>query len=234
MTPGSLVRIASVAVVCALLGGCGATAGTDLTPADIGYSHHQRAAANEFPASNPNSFPDSDNDDASASAPAVVDGPRLQCVPYARAHSAVSIFGNANTWWDKAAGVYARGDTPLAGSVMVLGGYARNRGHVAVVRSIVSAREVRIDHANWLNDGVIYVNDPVEDVSADNDWSEVKVWNIANGSWGTRTYRVQGFIGPAPAGNPVVAMNGAPRADDPIARQIAAANLDSDESDDDR
>ncbi len=30
----------------------------------------------------------------------------LQCVPYAREHSGVKIYGDAYTWWDKAAGKY--------------------------------------------------------------------------------------------------------------------------------
>ncbi len=136
----------------------------------------------------------------------------------------VNLFGDAYTWWDKAAGVYARTDAPLPGAVMVLNGYARHRAHVAVVRRLVSAREIRIDHANWLDDGAIYVNDPVVDVSANNDWTMVKVWNIRTGSWGTRTYRVQGFIGPGAAGSPAVAYNSRSQPNDPIARQIAAAD----------
>ena len=61
---------------------------------------------------------------------------------------------------------------PQAGSVMVLHDYAgSDHGHVAVVKTLVSPREIRVDHANWLNDGSIYVNDPVMDVSQDNDWS---------------------------------------------------------------
>ena len=41
----------------------------------------------------------------------------------------------------------------LLGSVMVLTGYAGpGRGHVGVVSQLVSAREIRIDHANWLGD----------------------------------------------------------------------------------
>ena len=235
MTVGSLARIASLAVGCALLGGCGGMTETGLSPSDLAYSHPpQRAVADAYPSGDPNSFPDSGNASDGDSAPAAVDGPRLQCVPYARAHSNVSIFGDAYTWWDKAAGVYARGSSPVLGSVIVLNGYARHRAHVAVVRSIVSAREIRIDHANWLDHGAIYVNDPVMDVSDDNDWSQVKVWNIATGSWGTRTYRVQGFIGPGPDGNPVVASNEPPRHDDPIARQSTATNPDSDDSGDDR
>ena len=79
----------------------------------------------------------------------------------------------------------------------MLNGYAGpERGHVAVVRSLISSREIRVDHANWLGDGAIYVDDPVADVSADNDWSIVRVWNIKTGGWGKRTYPVQGFIGP--------------------------------------
>ena len=121
----------------------------------------------------------------------------VQCAPYAREHSAVKIFGDANTWWDRAAGHFARNPLPRLGAVLVLTGYAGpDRGHVAVVRNLVSSREIRVDHANWLNDGSIYVNDPVVDVSEANDWSAVKVWNIKSGSWGTRIYAVQGFIGP--------------------------------------
>ena len=38
----------------------------------------------------------------------------LQCVPYARDHSGVKIFGDAYTWWDQAAGKYPRGHAPQA------------------------------------------------------------------------------------------------------------------------
>jgi surface antigen len=120
----------------------------------------------------------------------------LQCVPYAREHSQVKIFGDAWTWWDQASGKYERGASPAHGTVMVLHNYAGpNHGHVAVVRRIVSSREIRIDHANWLNDGSIYVNNPVVDVSAANDWSQVRVFNIQTGAWGGKTYPVKGFIG---------------------------------------
>jgi hypothetical protein len=124
----------------------------------------------------------------------------LECVPYARAHSQVKIYGDADTWWDQAAGRFSRETQPLPGSVMVLANYAGpDRGHVAVVRALVSPREIRVDHANWLNDGAIYVDDPVADVSAANDWSQVRVWNIKTGGWGGHIYPVQGFIGPGPA-----------------------------------
>jgi len=120
----------------------------------------------------------------------------LQCVPYAREHSAIKLYGDAYTWWDKAAGKYLRGAVPQAGAVMVLNNYAgADRGHLAVVRRVVGTREIRVDHANWLDDGSIYVNDPVEDVSSDNDWSAVRVYNLATGGWGSKVYPVQGFIG---------------------------------------
>ena len=92
---------------------------------------------------------------------------------------------------------FPREVTPETGAVLVLTGYAGpERGHVAVVRSLVSTREIRVDHANWLGDGAIYLDDPVTDVSENNDWSQVRVWNIRTGGWGTRIYPVQGFIGP--------------------------------------
>ncbi|MBV8979082.1 MAG: CHAP domain-containing protein [Alphaproteobacteria bacterium] len=120
----------------------------------------------------------------------------LSCVPFARAHSGIDIRGDAYTWWDQAAGRYPRGPRPAAGAVMVLAGYSgSNRAHVAVVRRIVSRREIRIDHANWLNNGAIFLDDPVADISADNDWSQVLVWNVQTHAWGTHVYNVQGFIG---------------------------------------
>jgi hypothetical protein len=121
----------------------------------------------------------------------------LECVPYARAHSTVKLFGDAYQWWAKAVGVYETGSTPKPGSVMALSGYAGpSRGHLAIVRVVISAREIRVDHANWLNDGAVYLNDPVYDVSARNDWSIVRVWNLQSGAWGGKVYPVQGFIGP--------------------------------------
>jgi surface antigen len=120
----------------------------------------------------------------------------LQCVPYARDHSDVKLHGDAYTWWNQAAGKYPRSYQPSTGSVMVLYNYAGpDRGHVAVVRAQVGPREIRVDHANWLDDGSIYLNDPVEDVSDGNDWTEVRVFNLKTGAWGGRVYPVQGFIG---------------------------------------
>lgn len=146
-----------------------------------------------------------------------------QCAPYAREHSGVKLYGDAWTWWEKAAGKFPREFTPETGAVLVLAGYAGpERGHVAVVRSLVSTREIRVDHANWLGDGAIYLDDPVTDVSENNDWSRIRVWNIRTGGWGTRIYPVQGFIGPGSGSGPGGAE--APGTDtDPA--QIARAEL---------
>ena len=120
----------------------------------------------------------------------------MQCAPYAREHSKIKIFGDAYTWWDQAFGKYPRGSAPEKGSILVLYNYAgAERGHLAVVRTLVSSREIRVDHANWLNDGSIFVNNPVLDVSNANDWSQVRVFNLQTGNWGVRVYPVRGFIG---------------------------------------
>lgn len=120
---------------------------------------------------------------------------RLQCVPFARRESGVELYGNANTWWRQAAGRYETEAAPSEGAVMVLQGYATtSRGHVAVVKEVVSPRLVIVDHANWLNAGEITRDVPIMDVSEAGDWSEVRVWHVPGRHWGGRTYRVQGFI----------------------------------------
>ena len=43
----------------------------------------------------------------------------LQCVPYAREHSEVKIYGDAWTWWSSADGLYDRGHAPRIGAVVV-------------------------------------------------------------------------------------------------------------------
>lgn len=124
-------------------------------------------------------------------------GRNMQCVPFARAESGVEIYGDAYTWWDQADGKFEREEEPSKGSVMVLKGYKRSdRGHVAVVRRVESDREIVVDHANWLNDGKIYLDQPVLDVSEDNDWSRVRVWYEPGHQYGARIYTVQGFILP--------------------------------------
>lgn len=126
-------------------------------------------------------------------------GPPQQCVPYARNRSGIGIWGDAYQWWAKAAGRFDRSHAPRAGSVMVLVGYsgAGQSGHVAVVRRVVNGREIVVDHANWLNQGEVSLDSPVMDVSARNDWSQVRVWYTPGGHFGGRVYRVAGFILPS-------------------------------------
>jgi hypothetical protein len=130
--------------------------------------------------------------------PHVVEGlPPSQCVPFARQESGIDIYGDANTWWMQAAGRYPRSSSPATGSVLVMRGYNdSSRGHVAVVRRVVSSRIILVDHANWMNHGEITVNVPVLDVSDANDWSQVRVWWIPLSQWGARIYSTEGFIHP--------------------------------------
>jgi hypothetical protein len=140
------------------------------------------------------------------------DGDYPQCVPYAREISGIEIYGDAIAWWDKANEKYARSPRPSSGSVLVLEGYnSTKRGHLAVVRRVVSTREIVIDHANWLNRGEVSLDQPVVDVSQENDWSEVRVWHSPSGQYGTRIYRALGFILPA---TPVASADIDPRTDD--------------------
>jgi surface antigen len=121
----------------------------------------------------------------------------LECVPYARDISNVSIRGDAWTWWRSAKGRYRRDRRPAIGSVLVLERTNRLRyGHVAVVSGVVNDREILVDHANWLNRGRIHKNLPVRDVSAMNDWSVVRVWYAPGNTLGKRRYPAYGFIHP--------------------------------------
>ena len=122
-----------------------------------------------------------------------------QCVPFARTASGIEIYGDAWTWWDQAAGRYARGDRPRIGSVIAFAKQARlPLGHVAVVSRIVEDRVLMLTHANWSRlDGArghAEQDVTVFDVSRDNDWSEVKVWYRDSNGLGSTTYRVNGFI----------------------------------------
>lgn len=124
-------------------------------------------------------------------------GARIQCVPFAREKSGVDLRGDAKTWWTQASGVYERDKTPEVGSVIVMRGYnGADRGHVAVVRAVLSDRAIVVDHANWLNEGEVTLNVPVKDVSKRGDWSEVRVWHIPGAVWGKRVYGALGFIKP--------------------------------------
>lgn len=132
-------------------------------------------------------------------------GTGLECVPYARAMSGVQIHGNAWTWWDQARRDYDEGSRPRFGAVLVFKPHGPMRlGHVAVVSKVVGPRILMVSHANWSRIGG--VRGQVErdvtlvDVSARNDWSEVRVWWHDGHGLGTTAYPVYGFIyAPAPS-----------------------------------
>jgi surface antigen len=124
----------------------------------------------------------------------------VSCVPYARARSGIQLQGDAWTWWDAAAGRYARGRSPQPGSVLVINRTARMRdGHVAVVSRVVSSREILVDHANWASGaarGRIATDQRVVDVSARNDWSLVRVWYPRINDFGRTAVPARGFVHP--------------------------------------
>ncbi len=125
--------------------------------------------------------------------------PYIQCVPYARKVSGIQLFGDAHTWWDQAAGRYARGARPKAGAVMAFRPHgAMELGHVAAISRVIDARTVLLRHANWSpidgRRGQLEDNVRAVDVSEANDWSEVRVWYAPLGALGSTHWPVEGFI----------------------------------------
>jgi surface antigen len=122
-----------------------------------------------------------------------------QCVPFARLVSGIQLFGDAWTWWSQAAGKYQTGFVPKAGAVLCFRPTGRMRlGHVAVVSQVLTDRVIQISHANWSlidgDRGHVENNVTVVDVSANGDWSQVKVWNDPSRNLGTTVYPTYGFI----------------------------------------
>ncbi|GAB5348172.1 CHAP domain-containing protein [Alteriqipengyuania sp. 357] len=127
--------------------------------------------------------------------------PYLQCVPYAREVSGIDIYGDARSWWEKAAGRFERGHTPRVGAVMAFIPYGNMQlGHVAAVSRVIDSRTVLLDHANWSpidgRRGQIERNVKAVDVSPDNDWSAVRVWYDPLQGLGKTAWPVHGFIYP--------------------------------------
>jgi surface antigen len=133
----------------------------------------------------------------------------ISCVPFARSDSGISVAGNAWQWWENAAGLYARGSVPEAGSVLTFRSNGRMRlGHVAVVSRVINPREIQIDHANWWG-GTVTRNIPVVDVSEANDWTAVRVGLGRGGEFGS-VYPTYGFIYDRPDTGKMVAANHVP------------------------
>jgi len=134
-------------------------------------------------------------------APAAALNEGLQCVPYARALSGVTIFGDAHTWWGQAEGKYARGSSPKVGAVLAFPPHGNMLlGHVAAVRRVVDDRTIIISHANWSTIGGVrgHIEEDVRaiDVSEENDWSRVRVWYTPNAALGSTQWPAHGFIYP--------------------------------------
>jgi hypothetical protein len=126
----------------------------------------------------------------------------VECAPFARALTGVSLSGDAADWWWQAQGRYARSRTPEIGSILVYRRSARlPYGHVAVVSAVLSRRQIMVTQANWVHHRVTE-DQLVVDVSADGDWSTVRVWWPPTNQMGTTDYGVHGFIRPDhPAGH---------------------------------
>lgn len=135
----------------------------------------------------------------SATSQAHAEAASWQCVTFARFFSGIQIFGDAWTWWQSAAGKYARGFSPTTGSVLVFRAQGPMvHGHVAVVSQVLTDRIIQITHANWSpiggSRGQVEKDVTVVDVSQKGDWSAVKVWYDPTGDLGGRVYPTYGFI----------------------------------------
>ncbi len=142
-----------------------------------------------------------------AAPPPLAGLPSLSCVPFARALSGLELRGDAWRWWDAADGLYARTQAPAPGAVLVIDRTSRMRqGHLAVVLRQVSAREIRVAHANWgsgQEKGRVEYDVPIIDVSPGNTWRQVRVWHGPSASLGTTVHAARGFILPHAPVDPV-------------------------------
>jgi len=130
----------------------------------------------------------------------------LQCVPYAREVSHIDLSGDAFLWWAEASGRYARGNAPVEGAVLNFRPIRRMPlGHVAVVTSVIDSRTILVTQANWVP-GTITNDVTVEDVSDNNDWSEVQV-ELGDGAKMGDPYPTYGFIYNQPDNGTIIAGN---------------------------
>jgi hypothetical protein len=122
----------------------------------------------------------------------------IQCAIYARDKSGVQLYGDAYSWWQEAGLKYMRGYKPAPGAVLVLRRTSHMRsGHVAVVKDLISPREINVTHSNWGSNShsrhMIYDSMRVIDVSPNNDWTQVRFWNDEANTPGS-VYGAYGFI----------------------------------------
>ncbi len=136
----------------------------------------------------------------------------VQCVTFAKTDTGINLRGNAKDWWVNAAGIYDRGARPEVGSVLNFRANSRmHYGHVAVIASVVDARTITIDQANWVHSSVrhggpVTRGTTVVDVSPNNDWTAVRVGLNDEGSYGS-IYPTYGFIYDRPDSGNLIANN---------------------------
>lgn len=186
--------------VCVLLGTAGAVPQANASQTDQDGSRRGGNAAEEAAASRPGPvMRSSPAAQVGRNSGRVATARPLQCVPYARMVSGIEVYGNGGQWWNRAAGLYSRGQRPEPGSVMAFRTSGRMPlGHVAVVSRVVGARHVLIEHANWAPPGArkgqITRDVSVVDVSPANDWTAVRVQVGSDpGAFGS-VYATYGFI----------------------------------------
>jgi surface antigen len=172
----------------------------------------------------PNAISSHNSWDSKLSPSVTLDATRsyVSCVPYARQVSGIEVAGNAWQWWNNSEGLYARGDRPETGSVLNFRSNGRMRlGHVAVVKRVVNAREIIVDHANWPSGGSpgrISRNVVVVDVSEANNWSAVRVELGRHNTFGS-VYPTYGFIYNRPDTGAIIA-NSRPPAPQPTINPV--------------
>lgn len=102
--------------------------------------------------------------------------------------------GNAYQWWAAARNKgHGQGSQPLVGAILVWQKNVLPYGHVALVTTVNvdgDGRKIKVNHANWPEDGNVRTGVLITDVSTDNDWTRVKV-----GSEGS-AHNTYGFIYP--------------------------------------
>jgi hypothetical protein len=68
-------------------------------------------------------------------------------------------------------------------------------GHLAVVTALTAPREILVTQSNWLPYRIEH-DQPIVDVSDNNDWTLVRVWYEPVHALGATTYPTYGFILP--------------------------------------
>lgn len=150
---------------------------------------------------------------------------QTNCVQFVERATQMSLRGNAWQWWDGAAARYARGHQPWPQAVIVFARSSRLRfGHLAVVSRQIDRRTILVDHANWSpvrgRRGHVEHDVRIVDVSAANDWSQVRVWYGPTSDIGQTVYAVRGFVYPWRAARLVTAWEA-----DPLGNQAEASAI---------